>query len=703
MAHLAAQLATHLSSKLYSIDGLASLFNTKTVEGVAEIAAAAKTSAKSGIDDILAVKENANFDNIARNLDAVRAAFEMEATKLSLVKNTAVEKAVRDAAAAASVELSKFATENFDMNLPLFNQLVQLEKNGCIAELKSSKSADAEALVYFYEESKKDGIRRGLNLDEEGRQKVAALRNTLSELCTKFEQAVNNYKYEMRFTKAELAGVPENVVAGLKTEDADETGTKYIVGLDYPTVFGVLKHCSVARTRAAVFAAFEARAPENKPLLKEILRLRHELALLLGFPSYAALDLDSKMAKTPEEAMVLVSGLVPRLQQKWKKEKEILLANATEGVTLVEGDGGDKLIASSDIMYLMDSYKNKYLNVDETFISEHFAVDDTFQHVLAMLGEFFSVTFTRHTNVGSAFWHESVELLELRDKNKAEGQQSDLRGYIICDLYPRPELGKYGHACCYSAVPGLVCADGTQLPACTVLLCNFSKPVGDKPALFQHSEFVTLLHELGHAMHTLFGKTTMLSQAGTRVKRDFVETQSQSLENFGFCPIQLQRFTHYKTKDPLPPAVIKAKVDSKKFFSGRDMLRQCTFALYALRLHSAFAADPAADTSTLYDEIRRQVLPGIAYTDSLFECSFSHLIGYQASYYGYMYSEVLSDEAFNFVKENCKNGNVCDAAMGQHFVKYLLAPGGSRDPQKIMFEYLSRKPSEDVFLKNLGI
>jgi Zn-dependent oligopeptidase len=200
----------------------------------------------------------------------------------------------------------------------------------------------------------------------------------------------------------------------------------------------------------------------------------------------------------------------------------------------------------------------------------------------------------------------------------------------------------------------------------------------------------------------------MLGQAGTRVKRDVVELMSQSVEQFFWELSVLSGLRHYERRDEVIPAeLMAAKVKAKNFFSGRDMLRQMTFARYSLGVHSADfvqrMAAGATDTTRYYDELRRAVLPHIAYEDSKFECAFSHLLGYGACYYGYAYSDVMADDVFDYIKNHAPDGDIRDPVQGDRFKRLILGPGGSVEPAEMVANFLGRPFNSDAYFKKLGL
>lgn len=699
---MSAQLAlgAKYASKLATIEGLASVF-PKSVEQVKALAESAKNDATAALAHILDASTPATFDDVCCATDAARAEFSIVSGALSVTKSTHPVKEMRDACTAALTELNAFSIDNFGSNRALFKKFDTVKSSGHLGHVGN----DRDAKLYFYEESIKEWQRQGLGLSDEKLEESKSLKKKISDLGIAFDRNVAEYKKEMIFTLDQLQGVPQAAIDSLKKPEGEGNEDKRICGLDYPTYFAIMKHCEVAETRKAVMSAFESRAaPENLQVLKEIIEKRQQFAALVGFESYSALDIDSKMAKTTENVRKFINDLVPRLQNKWAQEKKALLEDVHPSVKITE----DGKIPSWDITFMMTQYAKKKLSVDETKISEYFPTHAVVDAVIECYGKFFSLEFTHHKNLvgDKALWHEDAEILEVHNiPRNLENPSASLVGYMILDLFPRGDQGKYGHACCFSAIPSFPVAENKWSPPVAVLICNFPKGTKEKPGLMQHSDAVTLFHECGHGWHTLLSRTSMASAAGTRVDRTFVEVPSQCLENWMWDNEVLAKVSkHYQTGEPIDAALIDAKINARNFFSGRDNLRQLTFATYSLEIFDkAFASQKIEDldTTKLFDDIRKRILPDLEYDQSgRFEAAFSHLIGYGSCYYGYLWSLVLSDDIFFFIKNN---KGLLDPVLGKRYREKILLPGGSAAPAVLLEDFLERPANNEAFLKHLSI
>jgi thimet oligopeptidase len=229
------------------------------------------------------------------------------------------------------------------------------------------------------------------------------------------------------------------------------------------------------------------------------------------------------------------------------------------------------------------------------------------------------------------------------------------------------------------------------------VIANFPKATKDSPALLKRDDVITFFHEFGHAIHTLLGTTKLISQAGTHVKTDFVETPSQMLEEFMWDPHILESVTkHYKTGEKLPKETIEKIMELKRFDSGIFVLGQLYYAFLSLDL---FKKGADKDIKAIARKLKDEINPFIAYNDkNNFYASFGHLTGYGAKYYSYMWSKVFALDLFDHIKNKGYFSGI-----GQQYADAVLAQGGSVNPFVLLERFLSRKPNQDAFIKDLGL
>ncbi|GMM38680.1 metalloendopeptidase [Saccharomycopsis crataegensis] len=538
--------------------------------------------------------------------------------------------------------------------------------------------------------------RNGLDLPKETREKVEKVSKKLSELSIQFNQNLGEQTEFLLLTKEELEGVPEDVLSQFDKQD-----DKYKVTFKYPDIVPTLKYSKNAATRKKAFIGDQNKVPENAEILKEAIKIRLELAQLLGYKSYAEYILELSMAKTADRVMEfendLWDKLKPKAAEELSKMKQLKLQDYKERGLNIESEEAKNY-------YIWDHgyYNNKLLQeqykVDEQKISEYFPLQSTVEKMLKFYETLFNLKFEEVTDPKQkSVWHEDV-------KQRSVWKMDDLKnpeflGWIYFDLHPRD--GKYGHAAEFEIWPGYF--DETtgkkSRPVCA-LICNFSKPSKTKPSLLKHNEVTTFFHELGHGIHEIVGDTHYARFHGTATARDFVEAPSQMLEFWTWTSAELKKLSsHYITGDPLPESLIASLVKSKHVNGGLGNLRQLHFGLFDMTIHNTH--DGKADVDKAWNSLREEVTLLKSGDENVRGYgSFGHMMGgYAAGYYGYLYSEVFAtDMYYTLFKEDPMN-----TTNGIRYRDTILKRGGSRDDLDNLKELLGREPNSDAFLQEIGI
>ena len=535
---------------------------------------------------------------------------------------------------------------------------------------------------YFIDEAMRDFKRSGLDLPEDKRLQVGKIKKELSQLSVTFENNINIDASSITATAQELAGVDPDFLSGLKRTDEGN----YIVGVDYPTYHAVMEHCTVADTRKRLYKAYQNRAyPVNMEVLNSIIAKRDELAQLLGYTSYAHLNIDDEMAQTPEIAEAFILELVQKAQKKTDREFERMKSDLAPSVEL----SADGRLYPWDWAFANSWYKKKHYQLDEREISEYFPMQQTIERLLKIYQTFFDITM--RIEPINCLWIPDLTLITVRTK-----KDNQLLGYLILDLHPRPN--KYSHACHIGIVPALIAQDGSRVPSLSVVLANFPKATSTKPALLQRGDAKTFFHEFGHAMHAILGATELAGQSGTSVKRDFVEMPSQMLEEWMYDKDILKQVTgHYTTGEPLPDATIDTIIELKNFDSGKQVQGQSTYALLALK---SFYKGGAKDTDLLQRELHNLINKQTVFIPEAHQqAAFGHLTGYGARYYGYLWSKVYALDLF----EHIKKFGLLNPAIGTVYAEKVIGKGGSAHPMELLKDFLGREPNNEAFLKDLGL
>ncbi|MFT6765508.1 MAG: thimet oligopeptidase [Alteromonas naphthalenivorans] len=646
-----------------------------SITAIQERAKFTQDQSKKIIDAIIAVPHNKqNKKNMLEALDNAYAYFGPDLGIFELIMSVHPDKAMRDEAAKQDLAIKGFLLEHLSNNISLYEAFKGYDHgNATQEEFSPEEHLALDELIGDFKRS-------GLELPEDKRVKIVELNKKLQKISQQFSQNINNDASSITATKQQLTGVSDDFVGALKKNDAGE----YILVTDYPTANMILSYCKVEDTRKRFSKAFKNKAyPSNSTVLKDLMDTRHELAKALDFKSYAHLDLDSQMVKTPERARKFQLDMKDKLLKKSDQEFKEFTKDLPEGVSLTKAGK----LESWNGGYVSTYFKKKYYDVDEQKIAEYFPMEQTVRGLLDIYEKFFDLNIETIDSPQS--WHPDVRLAKISDKN------GPVRGYVFLDMFPRPN--KYGHAAMFPGVT-TVERDGAIYPTVTTVVCNFTKPTADKPSLLKFDEVNTFFHEFGHAIHGVLGTTKLAAQSGTSVKTDFVELPSQLLENWMENKEILQGLTHhYKTSIPMPDELIDKKLAQIKFGQGMRNAQQMGFGLISL---DCFGQDEDKDPEAIFKKHSQEFSPhGVYDTDTHSICSFGHLSGYGAKYYGYMWSRVFADDVFAQVEKE----GLLNPKAGKRYVEEILGRGGSKDPDAMLRDYLGREPNSDAFFKKIGL
>ena len=520
----------------------------------------------------------------------------------------------------------------------------------------------------------------GMDLNDADLEKFKALNKEKAEYIIKFDKNIQEYKDPLAVTKEQLQGLGEDYIQKLsKTDDG-----KYLVTLDYPDYVPFMQNADDEQARKELEFKFNRRGgQENVELLEKTLTLRREIARLLGYKNHAELRLEDRMAKNPKTVMAFLKDLQKKLKPLGKKEDKEMIAykNSKTGKN-------SRTLYSWESGYWSNKFRKENLELDSEKIKEYFPSQVVIDGMLDLFGGVFGITFEP---VNIPVWHPDVKAFKIKDKASGE-----LVAYFYMDLYPRE--GKYKHAACFGLVEGEEKQDGTYQIPFVAIVANLNKPSGDTPSLLKHSEVETLFHEFGHVLHNALTKAKYSAFSGTSVSWDFVEAPSQMLERWAWDPQVLKKISkHYKTGEALPDDLIKRMIAAKNFGAGGMYLRQDFFAQYDMSLHTA---DTTPDTTKLYFELTKKIR-GLPLTKGTIpQASFGHIMGgYDAGYYGYLWSEVIAEDFFGEFKKN----GIFNPETGLKFRREILEKGGTLDEEKMVENFLGRPADNKPFLKSIGL
>jgi len=594
--------------------------------------------------------------------------------------------ALRECYNANLPKLTQYWTE-LGHNARLFEKYRRLRASPAYAELAPARRKQIDDAL-------RDFRLGGAELQPEQKARFAAIQDELAQLGAKFSEnvldATNAFTLVIE-DPARLSGLHDDTLAAAR-HAAEKDGRKgWKFSLHAPSYLPVMQYADDRRLRENMYRESVTRASEfgrpewdNTPLIARMLELRKEEARLLGYASFADVSLEPKMAESPAQVLAFLDDLASRARPSAERD----VAELREFARL---DLGIEELQAWDVAYASEKLRARRYDFSDNEVKQYFPEDAVCAGLFGLVETLYAV---RIAAASAPVWHEDVRFFEIRDALGA------LVGQFYMDLYARDT--KRGGAWMDDAITRRRTRGAIQTPV-AYLNCNFSRPVGGRPALFTHNEVITLFHEFGHGLHHLLTQVEDLSIAGIGgVEWDAVELPSQFMENFCWEWDVLSRMTrHVGSGAPLPRALFDKMRAAKNFHAGLMMLRQIEFALFDMRLHAEF--DPGAGRSALelLDEVRARVAVLVPPAFNRFPNNFSHIFGggYAAGYYSYKWAEVLSADAYSLFEEN----GVLDPATGARFRDEILAVGGSRPAAESFRAFRGREPKVDALLRHNGM
>ncbi|WP_280568818.1 oligopeptidase A [Chromohalobacter sp. 296-RDG] len=639
--------------------------------------------------EVLANQSQVSWENLAAPLEALNDRLSQAWSPVSHLNSTMNNDALREAYQACLAMLSDYSTW-LGQHQGLFDAFTRLKESDEYAHLEEGQQRSIDNTL-------RDFRLAGVDLAEDKKHRYGEIQARLSELANTFSNHVLDATQAWHKDlpdDSRLTGLPESALATLKANAEAKDVEGYRITLDFPSFYPVLSFADDRALREEVYTAFVTRASDkgpqagrfdNAPIIEETLRLRRELAELLGFSTYAEYSLATKMADSPEQVLGFLGDLADRAHPQAQREFNELEAFARESLGL-------ETLKPWDIGYASEKLREARYAISEEQLRPYFPAPKVIEGLFKVTGTLYGIRFAEHDDVPR--YHSDVRYFEILDGD------TPIAGFYL-DLYARE--GKRGGAWMDECRVRRTHEDGSlQLPV-AYLTCNFTRPVGSKPALLTHDEVLTLFHEFGHGLHHMLTRQTVADVSGINgVAWDAVELPSQFMENFCWEREGLDMIAaHVDTGEKLPDALLDKLQAARNFQSAMGMTRQLELSLFDFRLHHELTAPDAGEVQALLDDVRDKttVTPRVDF--NRFQHGFGHIFagGYAAGYYSYKWAEVLSADAYSAFED----AGIFDTATGKRFRQEILERGGSRDAAALFSAFRGRAPSIEPLLRHSGI
>lgn len=641
-------------------------YTTITASEVRDVVARAIEQGDALVDAIITVAGPRTWDNTLQPLDDLDALVNAADGIGPFMARVHPDRAVRDVAQEAEEQLAKWGTD-LAFRRDLFEAVAAYAATDQAAGLEGEQAR-------FLEFTMRDFRRAGHELSAEDRAELQRLSTRMVELGVAFSRNIDEAQGWLDLTRDQLAGVPDGVIDGLGAGEADGT---HRVTIDYPDYFPFMDEAHDRGLRRRLQHIFFNKAvDENEPILQEAIATRHRIAELFGQPSWSHHAMELKMAKSPEPVEQMYDGILPGLTALGRTE----LADLE---SVLDGEGP---VQPWDYRYLHTKIKRDRFGIDTLAVAEYFPLRQTLDGMFEITQEVFGLRYTEIEDPKA--WHPDVVAYDIHDATTDEHLAT-----FYMDLFPRE--GKFGHAAAFDLVGAHLEPDGYVTPV-TAIVANFTKPTASAPSLLRHDEVVTLFHEFGHVLHNSLGHTRLVRFSGFKSEWDFVEAPSQIMEHWSWNADVLSGFArHHETGDPIPAEMVAQLVAARDLHIGLFFLRQATFGKLDLAFHG-----PGAEKDLRAIDRETTAIGLFPFHEGTFyPAGFGHLFGYDAGYYGYLWSKVYGDDMFSrFEREG-----ILSPTVGADYRTMILGPGGSKDPMDMLRDFLGREPNEEAFLRFIGI
>ena len=639
--------------------------------------------ARKEIEEIVENKAKPTFENTTVALDFTGEKLNRITSIFFNLNSAETNDEIQKIAQEVSPWLSEFRND-ITLNQALFQRVKTVFENRnhltCSPEQKT-----------LLEKQYKGFARNGANLNDIDKAALRKIDTSLSKLSLKFGENVltETNAYEMHLVdEKQLSGLPDSAKEAALQLATERRKEGWIFTLDYPSYIPFLTYADnrALRKEMAIAAGkkgFQNNAYNNEQIVLDIVKLRHQRALLLGYKTHAHFVLEERMAETPEKVIAFSKDLLKKAKPAAEKEFTNLenYAKKLDGISqLQKWDGA----------YYSEKLKKEIFDLDQEILKPYFELENVIAGAFAIAHKLFDLNFETVATIDK--YHEDVKTYNVTNTN------GDFIAVFYADFHPRK--GKRNGAWMTSYKPQQIKDSVNERPHVSIV-CNFTKPTASKPSLLTFNEVTTLFHEFGHALHGMLANTTYNSLSGTSVSWDFVELPSQILENWCYEKEALALFAkHYQTGEVLPMEYVEKIKESASFHEGMQTLRQLSFGLLDMSWHSQ---DPST-ISSIKDFEKSAFENTKLYPDVEENCmstAFSHIFqgGYSAGYYSYKWAEVLDADAFEYFLEK----GIFNKKVAHKFKENILSKGGTEKPMILYKRFRGKEPKPDALLKRAGL
>ena len=631
------------------------------------------------LDHICSNPEKPTFENTLEALEESGEQLGIISGILFNLNSAETSNELQEVTQKAAPLLTKFQND-VRLNKVLFDRIKS------IYDLKETLGLDVEQLTLI-EKEYKGFVRNGALLSPEDKDKLRLIDTELAQLSLSFGEHVlaDSQAFELHLTdKKQLDGLPETSIAQAEALAKEKNKAGWIFTLDYPSYVPFVTYADDRELRKEMSLAFGKKGFQdnennNETVILKLVRLKKDRANLLGYSSHADFVLEERMAQSAPQVNQFLDDLYQNALPFAKKEWEQVERFAEEKLNLND-------LQKWDTSYVSEKLKQELFDFDDQILKPYFPLPSVLKGLFEIVERLYGLRFEQSNTIQG--YHKDVICYEVFNESVA------FHAVLYADFHPRSGKRSGAWMTSYRS------QNQTQRPHISIV-CNFSPPTNDDPALLSFNEVTTLFHEFGHALHGMLANTKYSSLSGTSVSWDFVELPSQILENWCYQEEALSLFAHhYKTGEPIPMHYVQKIKDASQFQQGLQTLRQLSFGYLDLSYHDENATEITSVKAHEEKQINKlQFTPSIE--ENCMSTSFSHIFqgGYAAGYYSYKWAEVLDADAFELFLEK----GIFDKGTAQAFHDHVLSKGGTEHPMKLYKRFRGSEPDPKALLRRAGL